>query len=54
MAAIGYGMKTVSLQTGDISNCGDHIHAFTPTFLANQSHSKTHFDNDAVETVGLV
>jgi len=30
------------------------IHALTPTFIANKGYSTTHFDMDAVETVGLV
>jgi DNA polymerase-3 subunit alpha len=30
------------------------IHKLTPTFIANKGYSTTHFDMDAVETVGLV
>jgi DNA-directed DNA polymerase III PolC len=30
------------------------IHVLTPTFIANKGYSTTHFDMDAVETVGLV
>ncbi|HEX5400309.1 MAG TPA: DNA polymerase III subunit alpha [Verrucomicrobiae bacterium] len=30
------------------------MHELTPTFIANKGYSTTHFDMDAVETVGLV
>jgi error-prone DNA polymerase len=31
-----------------------HMHELTPTFIANKGYATTHFDMDAVETVGLV